>query len=114
MQVNFDFDERVVLETEQMESVQSPLATCHSPVLAAGCWVAKPQNSGVQRPSSGMSWKAFFATHTQKGGKDFLVLGGVLSDQIGDFGHGMYVRNLIGSCHKTHSKDGCTILVKLS
>ena len=33
---------------------------------------------------------------------------------MGDFGHDMYVWNSIGSSHQSHSKDGCTILLKLS
>ena len=45
MQVNFDFDERVVLETEQMESVQLRLA-------GLGRWVLGRQAAGLGRATS--------------------------------------------------------------
>ena len=90
--------------------MQSPLAGVGRPVLVREAAEFGRATSVVKyEPES-----FFFATHTQRGGKEFLFLGGVLYDEIGDFGHGMCVRNLIGSCHQTHSKDGCTILVKLS
>jgi len=41
------------------------------------------------------------------------VLEGVFSDEHGDYGAGMYVRNPVGSKHTPFSKDGCAILVKL-
>jgi ChrR Cupin-like domain len=41
------------------------------------------------------------------------VLAGVFSDEHGDFGPGMYVRNPPGSRHTPRSAPGCTILVKL-
>jgi anti-sigma factor ChrR (cupin superfamily) len=44
----------------------------------------------------------------------FLVLDGIFSDAMGDFHQGMYVRNPIGSRHQPYTKDGTTILVKLS
>ena len=45
--------------------------------------------------------------------EEFLVLEGVFSDEHGDFGPGMYVRNPPGSRHTPRSGPGCTILVKL-
>ncbi|MBZ0216324.1 MAG: cupin domain-containing protein, partial [Fimbriimonadaceae bacterium] len=47
------------------------------------------------------------------GGEEFYVLEGTFSDQYGDFPAGTYVRNPIGSKHRPHSTDGCTIFVKL-
>src|ERR671911_558969 len=49
----------------------------------------------------------------ERGGEEFLVLDGVFSDEHGDFGPGMYVRNPPGSRHTPRSGPGCTILVKL-
>jgi anti-sigma factor ChrR (cupin superfamily) len=54
-----------------------------------------------------------FDPHTYGGGEEFLVLEGVFSDEHGDFGPGMYVRNPPGSRHSPRSARGCTILVKL-
>lgn len=41
------------------------------------------------------------------------MLEGVFSDEHGDYPAGTYARNPIGSKHTPHSKDGCTIFVKL-
>ena len=54
-----------------------------------------------------------FDPHTHGGGEEFLVLEGVFSDEHGDFGSGMYVRNPPGSRHTPQSGPGCIILVKL-
>ncbi len=57
--------------------------------------------------------ESYFSEHTHMGGEEFLVLEGVFSDQYGDFPAGTYVRNPIGTKHKPHSAEGCTIFVKL-
>lgn len=54
-----------------------------------------------------------FDAHTHGGGEEFFVLDGVFSDESGDFPAGAYVRNPIGTSHKPHTDQGCTILVKL-
>ncbi len=54
-----------------------------------------------------------FSAHSHGAGEEFLVLEGVFSDEHGDFGPGMYVRNPPGSRHTPSSGPGCTILVKL-
>ena len=108
MQINFDFNERVILETEQMEWIPSPLAGVSRRMLDRQAAESGRATSIVRyEPDS------FFSPHTHTGGEEFLVLDGVFSDEMGDFGPGMYVRNPVGSKHKPHSKDGCTIFVKL-
>ena len=54
-----------------------------------------------------------FPTHLHDKGEEFLVLDGTFSDQSGDFGPGVYVRNPPGSSHAPWSDGGCTIFVKL-
>ena len=54
-----------------------------------------------------------FDPHTHGGGEEFLVLDGVFSDESGDYPQGSYVRNPIGTSHRPHTHQGCTILVKL-
>lgn len=56
---------------------------------------------------------SYFSEHTHGGGEEFFVLEGVFSDEHGDYPAGSYVRNPIGSSHTPHSKEGCTIFVKL-
>jgi anti-sigma factor ChrR (cupin superfamily) len=57
--------------------------------------------------------ESYFPAHTHALGEEFLVLEGVFSDNTGDYGAGTYVRNPPGSSHSPHTKDGCTIFVKL-
>jgi len=54
-----------------------------------------------------------FSEHTHAGGEELLVLEGTLSDEMGDYPAGTYVRNPVGSSHTSSSADGCTIFVKL-
>lgn len=54
-----------------------------------------------------------FDAHTHGGGEEYLVLDGVFSDESGDYGPGMYVRNPPGSSHAPFTEGGCTIFVKL-
>lgn len=54
-----------------------------------------------------------FPKHIHAKGEEFIVLEGTFSDETGDFPTASYVRNPPGSSHSPHSKDGCTILVKL-
>lgn len=54
-----------------------------------------------------------FPAHVHGGGEEFLVLEGVFSDESGDYGPGMYVRNPPGSAHAPFTRTGCTIFVKL-
>ncbi|NQW01638.1 MAG: cupin domain-containing protein [Rhodospirillales bacterium] len=108
MRLNFDFTERVVIETEQMDWVASPLAGVHRRML--------DRQSAESGRATSVVWyepNSFFSPHSHGGGEEFLVLDGTFSDETGDFGPGMYVRNPVGSRHKPHSRDGCTIFVKL-
>ena len=57
--------------------------------------------------------KSYFSPHTHTGGEEFFVLEGTFSDEHGDYPQGSYVRNPVGSAHKPHSEEGCSILVKL-
>ena len=56
---------------------------------------------------------SYFSPHTHAMGEEFLVLSGTFSDETGDFGPGMYVRNPPASRHRPSSKKGCLIFVKL-
>ena len=56
---------------------------------------------------------SFFSAHTHAMGEEFLVLTGTFSDETGDFGPGMYVRNPPASRHRPSSAKGCLIFVKL-
>lgn len=108
MKINADFSERVVLMTEAMDWIASPMAGVERRMLdRIGDEVARATSLVRYAPES------YFSPHTHGGGEEFLVLEGVFCDEHGDYGPGTYVRNPPGTKHKPSSPQGCTILVKL-
>ena len=108
MQLNADFQERVVINTAQMPWVNSPIQGVQRRMLDRdGEEVARATTIVRFAPQSS------FSPHSHGGGEEFLVLEGVFSDENGDYPAGSYVRNPIGSTHTPYSDKGCTILVKL-
>jgi anti-sigma factor ChrR (cupin superfamily) len=47
-------------------------------------------------------------------GEEILVLDGILSDETGNYGAGVYIRNPPGFRHASFTEQGCTIFVKWS
>ena len=54
-----------------------------------------------------------FHVHEHPGGEEILVLGGVFSDEHGDWPAGTYLLNPEGFRHAPFSRDGCELFVKL-
>ena len=108
MHINMDFSQRVVIDTEALDWVDSPAKGVRRRMLDR-----EAAESG--RATSLVSYEpeSYFPAHTHTGGEEYLVLEGTFSDQHGDYGPGMYVRNPVGSSHKPFTKGGCIILVKL-
>jgi anti-sigma factor ChrR (cupin superfamily) len=108
MNVNADLGQRAVVYSEDLPWVDSPLPGVQRRMLERdGGEVARATSIVRYAPHSA------FSPHTHGGGEEFLVLEGVFSDESGDFGPGMYVRNPPGSRHTPRSDAGCTIFVKL-
>lgn len=108
MQINSDFSQRVVIQPEQYQFVDSPLAGVSRMMLdRAGNEVARATSIVRYAPGSG------YSAHTHNGGEEIFVLDGVFSDEHGDYPAGSYLRNPPGSSHKPFSTNGCTLLVKL-
>ncbi|WP_417728670.1 cupin domain-containing protein [Roseovarius sp.] len=108
MRLNADFSQRVVIRPQDYNWVQSPATGVERMMLdRIGQEVARATTIVRFAPES------YFEAHTHGGGEEFLVLEGVFSDESGDYPAGSYVRNPIGTSHKPHTKEGCTILVKL-
>ena len=108
MQIHADLSKRVVVDTNQLPWIDSPLPGVQRRMLDRdGEEVARATSIVRYAPQS------YFDPHTHSGGEEFLVLDGVFSDQMGEFPKGMYVRNPVGSKHRPHSKEGTIILVKL-
>ena len=108
MELNADFSKRAVIRPGDTDFVPSPMAGVERYMLdRIGDEVARATTIVRYAPDS------YFSPHTHDGGEEFLVLDGVFSDEHADYPAGTYVRNPIGSSHTPHSKDGCTIFVKL-
>ncbi len=108
MRLNADFSKRVVIRPEDYDWVQSPATGVERMMLdRIGDEVARATT--IVRFAA----DSYFDAHTHGGGEEFLVLDGVFSDDSGDYPAGSYVRNPIGTSHKPHTRQGCTILVKL-
>jgi len=105
---NMNFSERVVIETEKLGWVTSPMQGVERRMLER----EKPEDG---RATSVVRYAAesYFSPHTHGGGEEFVVLDGTFSDEHGDCGPGSYIRNPPGSSHKPFSAEGCTIFVKL-
>lgn len=106
--INMDFDRRVVIQSAEMDWVESPQSGVQRRMLER-----EDAESGRATSVVRFAPGSAFSPHVHGGGEEFFVLVGVFSDEFGDFGPGTYVRNPIGSRHRPHSEAGCTIFVKL-
>ncbi|MEM8787267.1 MAG: cupin domain-containing protein [Pseudomonadota bacterium] len=108
MNLNADFDARVLLHGDAIPWAASPMAGVDRRMLdRIGDEVARATTIVRYAPDS------HFSAHTHTGGEEFIVLEGVFQDEHGDFPAGTYVRNPPTSAHTPGSKDGCVIFVKL-
>lgn len=108
MKINADFNERVVIFTEELPWQDSPMPGVQRRMLDRdGEEVARATSLVRYEPGSA------FSAHTHGGGEEFFVLEGTFSDERGDYGAGTYVRNPVGSSHTPFSRTGATIFVKL-
>ncbi|GAA6211758.1 cupin domain-containing protein [Hyphomicrobiales bacterium 4NK60-0047b] len=106
--INLDFSKKLIIETDKMEWIPSPLPGVDRRRLEREEAEAGRATS-IVRYAPGSS----FSSHTHGGGEEYIVLDGTFSDQSGDYGKGYYVRNPPGSSHAPHSEEGCVIFVKL-
>ncbi len=106
--LNMDFTQRVVIETEKMDWSASPSPSVFRKRLArAGAEHGHATSVVKYEPG------AMFKTHRHPKGEEILVLDGVFSDEHGDYPTGTYLRNPDGTSHAPYSKHGCVLLVKL-
>jgi anti-sigma factor ChrR (cupin superfamily) len=108
MNINADFTQKAVINTQEAPWLPSPMAGVNrKPLDRIGDEVAIATTIVSYAPNSS------FPQHTHPAGEEILVLEGTFSDESGDYSAGMYLRNPPDSSHTPHSKDGCTIFVKL-
>lgn len=108
MEINADFDKPVLIQTDLMDWVPSPMPGVDRRMLdRIGDEVARATSLVRYAPGS------TFSAHTHTGGEEFIVLSGVFQDEHGDYPAGTYVRNPPTTAHTPSAKDGCVIFVKL-
>ncbi|MBM1688178.1 cupin domain-containing protein [Sulfitobacter geojensis] len=108
MNLNANFDTRVIVRSDQLEWQASPMKGVDRRMLdRIGGEVARATTIVRYAPGSA------FSAHTHTGGEEFIVLNGVFQDEHGDFPAGTYVRNPPTTSHTPSSAEGCTIFVKL-
>ncbi len=108
MELNADFSQRVVMHSDELEWVDSPMKGVQRKMLdRIGDEVARATTIVRYAPDS------HFSPHVHTGGEEFIVLEGVFQDEHGDFPVGSYVRNPPESSHTPGSTPGCVIFVKL-
>lgn len=107
MQINADLTQRVVVDTNTLFWVPSPVVGIERKLLERdGGEIARATSLVRYAPDSA------YAPHEHGKGEEFLVLRGTFSDEYGDYPAGTYVRNPPGSRHRPYSRTGCTLLVK--
>ena len=108
MELNVDFTKQVVVNSEELEWIASPMPGVDRRMLdRIGGEVARATSLVRYVPNSK------FSAHEHTGGEEFIVLDGVFQDEHGDYPVGTYVRNPPTTSHTPGSEPGCTIFVKL-
>jgi anti-sigma factor ChrR (cupin superfamily) len=106
--INADLTKRAFVDSRTLPWVPSPLGGVDRRMLERdGGEVARATSIVRFAPNSS------FSAHSHAKGEEFLVLDGIFSDESGDFGRGMYVRNPPSSKHTPSTTGGCQIFVKL-
>jgi anti-sigma factor ChrR (cupin superfamily) len=108
MKLHADLALRAVVHAGTLDWTPSPERGVERKMLERdGAEVARA--TSLVRFAAGSS----FPSHRHDLGEEMLVLAGVLSDDGGDFGTGVYLRNPPGSAHAPWSDEGCLLFVKL-
>lgn len=108
MDLNSDFDQRVVQSAHDAVWTPSPLSGVERRMLdRIGAELARA--TSIVRYAAGSR----FERHVHGGGEEIFVLNGVFSDEHGDYPAGTYLRNPPGTSHAPFSRGGCTLFVKL-
>ncbi|AQS39023.1 anti-ECFsigma factor, ChrR [Shewanella psychrophila] len=107
--LNMDFSQRVVIDSNEMNWLPSPLEGVTRKPLAR-----ENQESGHATSIVRYQAGSHFRAHSHPKGKEIFVLAGIFSDETGDYPAGTYIRNPPGSKHSPFSTNGCTLFVKLN
>lgn len=108
MRVNDDLSARVVVDTQQIGWLPSPLPGVERRPLERFA-AESGRTTSVVRYAPGSS----FRSHLHPGGEEILVLEGVFADEYGEYPAGYWLKNPPGSQHAPSSEPGCLLFVKL-
>jgi anti-sigma factor ChrR (cupin superfamily) len=108
MELNANFNERVVIDTRNSPSVPSPVKGIDRNILDR-VGEEDARATSIVRYASGSR----YTPHKHPLGEEILVLSGVFSDEHGSYPAGTYVRNPPGSEHTAYSEEGCELFVKV-
>jgi anti-sigma factor ChrR (cupin superfamily) len=112
MQINSDITKRAVIHQDTLPWIASPWTGVQLRTLECGAEAAARATAIVQcAPGSRID----NCTHDL--GEEIVVLDGVLTDELGSYGKGTYVKasyvtNRLGSAHACESASGCMLFVK--
>jgi len=109
MRLHADFLERVAVVTGDLPWTASPVNGVRRRMLdRIGGEIARATSIVSYAPG------ATFPRHEHPGGEEFLVLEGLLADELGSYAKGTYVRNPPGSGHAPRAgSEGARLFVKL-
>ncbi|MBX2880965.1 MAG: cupin domain-containing protein [Granulosicoccus sp.] len=108
MDVNGDFNQRVLLHTDEIDWEDSPMVGVTRRRLDR-VNRAEDRVTTIVRYAPG----SHFSSHIHTGGEELLILDGVFEDDYGHWPAGSYIRNPPTSSHTPGSEPGCTLFVKL-
>lgn len=108
MQINDDFSQRVVIHSNELPWLPSPMPGVERRMLERVA-AESGRATSLVRYAPGTS----FPMHGHPRGEEILVLSGTFSDGSGDYPGGSYLRNPPGSQHAPFSTEGCVLFVKL-
>lgn len=106
--VNAELAQRVVIDTLRMTWEPSPSGTVWCKPLYRRGGEFGPVTSLVRYAPGGA-----FPEHENPEGEEILVLGGVFSEEHGDYPAGTFLMNPHCSRHSPRSESGCTLFVRL-
>ena len=106
--INADFSQRVVVDTNDMPWQASPSKTVWRKPLYRQGGEFGPVTSIVKYQAGGR-----FRVHQHPQGEEILVLAGEFCDDHGRYPAGTYILNPDGSQHAPYSDTGCTLFVRL-
>lgn len=108
VKVNLDSAERAVIHAADLPWKATAHHGLEEKLFESG-GINGARHSKLLRCKPGLS----VPRHRHDAGEEFLVLEGTLTDDLGHYPVGTYVRNPPGSSHAPFTRDGCILFIKM-